>query len=364
MQLYKSKILLGSLPFLNAADIIFEDNFDFLDLSKWQHEITLAGGGNWEFQMYHNNRSNSYVHDNTLFIKPTLMADYTSAGESFLWTGQVDLWGGADADYCTNNDYYGCSRVGTGTNYLNPAISARIRTLQSFTFKYGKVTFQAKMPKGDWLWPAIWLMPAKNAYGGWPSSGEIDIVESRGNVRMECYGGRLDVSCISSNLHWGPRYEYNQYEKTGGEICKNDGTDFNTKFSEFEMEWTETYIQTKVDGEVIMRASPTEAGYSSFWDYGQFPGGLDNPWKYNSPMAPFDQEFYLIFNVAVGGTNGFFPDGCVNYGSGAKPWNNQSPTAPRDFWNAHNAWYDQTWDKYGENDALQIKNLKVYSYEN
>ena len=43
------------------GELIFEDNFDFLDTNKWQHEITMAGGGNWEFQMYTHNRSNSYT---------------------------------------------------------------------------------------------------------------------------------------------------------------------------------------------------------------------------------------------------------------------------------------------------------------
>ena len=50
--------------------LIFEETWDRFDLEKWQHELTMGGGGNWEFQMYTNNRSNSYVRDNTLFIKP------------------------------------------------------------------------------------------------------------------------------------------------------------------------------------------------------------------------------------------------------------------------------------------------------
>lgn len=55
--------------------LIFEDDFEFLDLKKWQHELTLGGGGNWEFEWYVNNRSNSYTKNGVLYIKPTLTED-------------------------------------------------------------------------------------------------------------------------------------------------------------------------------------------------------------------------------------------------------------------------------------------------
>ncbi|XP_076802516.1 beta-1,3-glucan-binding protein-like [Clavelina lepadiformis] len=73
-------------------------------------------------------------------------------------------------------------------------------------------------------------------------------------------------------------------------------------------------------------------------------------------------RFYLIINLAVGGTNGYFPDEWSN-GNGAKPWNNASPTAMRDFWQAKNTWYP-TWQSgvnNGENAALQVKNIKVWA---
>ena len=80
------------------------------------------------------------------------------------------------------NSWYGCERTsGAGGNYLNPITSARLRSVNSFNFKYGRVEFKAKVPKGDWIWPALWLLPRDNAYGMWPSSGEIDVMETRGN---------------------------------------------------------------------------------------------------------------------------------------------------------------------------------------
>ena len=86
--------------------------------------------------------------------------------------------------------FYGCDRTsGAGGNYLNPIKSARIRTAESFSFTYGKVEVKAKLPRGDWLWPAIWMLPRDNQYGDWPSSGEVDIMESRGNAPSYPPGG-------------------------------------------------------------------------------------------------------------------------------------------------------------------------------
>lgn len=129
------------LPVLAQAGRVFKENFDTFNLATWQHEMTLGGGGNWEFQAYLNNRSNSYVHDNTLFIKPTLTAEYTADGENFIKYGTLSLWAGTEYEDCTNNGNYGCERTGDGYHYVNPVISARVRTLNSFSFKYGKVSF-------------------------------------------------------------------------------------------------------------------------------------------------------------------------------------------------------------------------------
>jgi beta-glucanase (GH16 family) len=136
------------------GQLIFEDNFDTLDFENWQHENTLAGGGNWEFQWYQNNRSNSFVEDGNLHIAPTLLAD--DAGEGFLRSGQLDVNGGDPGNECTNGQFWGCFRTGNNVNYLNPIKSARLRSFHSFAFKYGIVEVRAKMPSGDWLWPAIW----------------------------------------------------------------------------------------------------------------------------------------------------------------------------------------------------------------
>lgn len=149
-------------------------------MTRWEHEKTMGGGGNWEFEHYTNNRTNSFVKDGILHLQPTLTSDLI--GEDQVRHGSMNIWGASPADQCTGNAFYGCERNVAGSgNVINPITSARLRTVHSFSFKYGRVQIRAKLPKGDWIWPAIWMLPKDNAYGQWPASGEIDIMESRGN---------------------------------------------------------------------------------------------------------------------------------------------------------------------------------------
>ena len=323
-----------------------EDDFSEFNLSLWKHEITLSGGGNWEFEAYLNNRSSSYVRDGVLYIKPILMED--QIGVANLKSGfDMDIWGGSPADLCTQNQFYGCFRTsGAGGNYLNPIKSARIRTAESFFFRYGKVEVRAKLPRGDWLWPAIWMLPRYEQYGTWPASGEIDIMESRGNAPSYPPGG---YNSFTSTLHWGPDYTHNNYEKTHASMT---GVDLTADFHIYGFIWNETYMGTYFDDEsnVVLSVPITQ----SFWSQtGLKSPPWDNPWVGRGNNAPFDQEFYLIINLACGGTNGYFPDG---YG---KPWNNGDPHAVNSFYNNKAQWYS-TWD--GENSALQIDSVRVWKY--
>jgi len=194
---------------------------------------------------YYNNRSVSFARNGTLHILPQLLADMI--GDANVQTGTMDVWGGDPASVCTGNFDYGCLRTGgAGGNIVNPVMSARLRTAETFAFKYGRVEVVAALPRGDWLWPAIWLLPVRQDYGAcsctseqarprhsgvearerhcgvsrngvgvanvavahltiqprhphpllrresagnWPVSGEIDIMESRGNARGYPAGG-------------------------------------------------------------------------------------------------------------------------------------------------------------------------------
>ena len=104
-------------------------------------------------------------------------------------------------DLCTSPSSYGCERTGNGGNIINPISSARLRSANSFAFTYGKVEARAKLPLGDWLWPAIWMLPLKQEYGLWPTSGEIDIMESRGNLNLVKDGTNIGVEQVQVVLY-------------------------------------------------------------------------------------------------------------------------------------------------------------------
>ncbi len=322
--------------------LVLDDDFKTFDFKTWKHEITLAGGGNWEFEYYSNNRSNSYVENGILYIKPTTMAG--DIGEANVMSGYtMDIWGGTPADQCTDAQFYGCLRTsGAGGNILNPIKSAAIRTAESFSFKFGKVEVRAKLPKGDWLWPAIWLLPRYNYYGNWPASGEIDIMESRGNDPSYSPGGR---NKFGSTLHWGPDYSTNSFAKTHAEYTYQG--DLSDDFHVYGLVWNETYIGTYIDSE--SQAVFSHSIDKSFWDLGGWGNSRDNPWQFGSKSAPFDQEMYLIINLAVGGTNGYFPDGF------GKPWANSDPHAINSFWNANPQWLP-TWTQ-----PMMVDYVKVWS---
>ena len=197
--------VLGLFGCAVAETLIWEDNFDKLDFSKWSHEITMGGGGNWEFEWYSNNRTNSFVEDSVLYLQPSLTQD--AIGLDAMLHGDINIWGGQYGNECTTNAFYGCERNAAASgNVNNPVKSARLRTAGKFSFNQGKVEVRAQIPKGDWIWPAIWLLPESEEFGAWPASGEIDVMESRGNDASCEAGGR---NKFASTLHWGPDYSVN-----------------------------------------------------------------------------------------------------------------------------------------------------------
>ncbi|KAJ3257084.1 hypothetical protein HK103_004912 [Boothiomyces macroporosus] len=332
-------LLLQVVSAVNYCPTFTDDFNDILDTKVWQHDITLSGGGNWEFEYYTNNRTNSYTENGILYINPTYTADRIGLGP-MLNGGSLDLWN----DGCTNNAFYGCSRQSNGANIINPIQSALIRTKNTVSMKYGKLEVRARLPKGDWKWPAIWLMPRDNKYGTWPVSGEIDIMEARGNGVNYPHGG---YNQMGSTLHWGPDYFHNGYKLTHQTYTLPNGT-FADDFHVFGLQWNSTNIVTYVDdpSNVVLSVDT-----KNMFQKGNF-GNVANPWPATHPSAPFDQEFYLIMNVAVGGMSDFFP------ADGTRPWSATTQTASLDFWNARGQWMP-TWptDNTG---ALAIDWVKVY----
>jgi len=337
--------------------LIFNDDFNRLDYSVWEHELTLAGDGNWCFQQYTNNRTNTFVRDGKLYIKPTLTSEMIGdAGVRGVPSYTMDLGSLEPAMQCTGSSFYGCARTSTNDNYLNPTQSAAIRTAHSFSFKYGRVEIRAKLPRGDWLWPAIWLLPRWSEYGQWPMSGEIDIMESRGNAPGYRAGGNDEMA---STLHWGPYFPADVYEKTHESYRLPAGQSFADDFHTFGLYWDSTGIYTYVDHDSnrVLNVNWTK---TSFYDLGEFSKvKAANPWATGGVGAPFDQEFYLILDVAVGGAApGFRGDPQASYFPDfpERPWRNDE-FAMKSFWDNRAQWLP-SWK--GDDVALQVDWVKVW----
>lgn len=306
----------------------------------------MSGGGNNEFQVYHNNRTVSFVKNSILFIRPRPLSDMI--GEAAVEDGftldlrSIDGPGGCTADF--NN---GCVRSSNAKQswVLPPILSARLRTMSAFSFRYGKMEFRAKLPRGDWMWPAVWLLPAANSYGEWPSSGEIDIVESRGNGADYSAGG---VNAFGSTLHFGPFWPEDPWWLAHGDYSLKRG-DLSQDFHVYGLLWNETMMMTYIDSpdNVVLNLPLPQ----SFWQRGGWDKtSYGNPWEGRGKNAPFDRDFFIVINVAVGGTNGYFPDGA------SKPWKNADPYAMAEFWKARSQWLP-TWK--GDDAALQIDWIRV-----
>lgn len=150
--------------------------------------------------------------------------------------------------------------------------SGRVNTQNKHDFKYGLFEARVKVPEGQGFLPAFWMMPTdENLYGQWPRCGEIDIMEVLGNDTDTSYG----------TIHYG-----NPHSESQGSYTLEEGT-FSDEYHVFDVEWEPGKISWYVDGKLIH----TEDNWYSATE-GQ--GEITYP-------APFDQPFYIILNLAVGG---------------------------------------------------------------
>ncbi|CEH15581.1 AT18611P-RELATED [Ceraceosorus bombacis] len=341
--------------------LVLEDNFDGpLDTTIWKHEQETGGFGNSQFDWTTDSANNSYTKDGMLYIVPTLTAD--SIGEAAIMNGyQLNLTTTGTCTASNTSDPVSCSVASNLTEgiIIPPIQSARLTTKGTKSIKYGKVEVRARMPTGDWLWPAIWMMPRDEIYGPWPRSGEIDIVESKGNMPTKRSQELANV--VSSTLHWGPISYFDGYRLTH-DITRVYRKFFNQKFYTFGMEWDE-------EGITVWKEVPSRPFFiTKFkvdrYELGGFPRFSDNgtaivsPWggSSNKAAAPFDQEFYLILNVAAGGTNGYFEDGDIS-----KPWSNSNNVtkARSDFWAQRNTWLP-TWPSDPSQRGMVVDYVKMW----
>lgn len=231
-----------------------EDNFQTIDTNSWSYEIQRGGFGSGSFEWTTDDPKNAYVDGEGLHIVPTFTTESTDITleqltDNFVLNLTTD-------GVCTAKEIDSCSvrsNITAGT-IINPVRSARLSTKGKKSLRYGKVEVVAKMPRGDWLWPAIWMMPEADVYGKWPRSGEIDIAESRGNSGDNYTDGR---DSLIGALHWGPVSEKDAFYKTSGKHNLRR-TDYSEAFHTFGLEWSENYLFTYIDSRLLVREPPFE----------------------------------------------------------------------------------------------------------
>ncbi len=213
------------------ATPVWADEFDYAGLpnsSKWGYDIGGDGWGNNELQYYTNSLNNIAVENGIMTI--------TARKENM-----------------------------NGREYT----SARLVSKGKGDFLYGRFEVKAKLPSGKGTWPAIWMLPTEWAYGGWPKSGEIDIMEHVG----------YDQNKVHITVHTEAYNHSIGTQKSATKIIPGASTDFHT----YRVDWTPYSVKGFIDGEQIYQFVNEGKG-SAVW--------------------PFDKKFHLLLNVAFGGNWG------------------------------------------------------------
>ena len=227
-------------------NLVWEDEFDgeTINEDKWNFVQGGGGYGNNEWQNYTNREKNARVEDGSLVIE-----------------AHKEQFGG--------NEY----------------TSAKLTTQNKGDWTYGRYEIKAKLPKGQGMWPAIWMMPTDyELYSGWPATGEIDIMELLGH----------DPDTVHGTLHYGKPW------KNTGESYDLPVGDFSDDYHTFTLDWEPGEFRWYVDG--ILYAKQND------W----FTKNENEAAAYTYP-APFDRDFFLQLNLAVGGNWPGYPDDSTTF---------------------------------------------------
>ena len=218
-------------PLIYEYQLAWSDEFDGseINLDNWSFVLWEAGKVNNEWQEYVENSDNYKVEDGKLYITATQ----------------------------------------TGDNGFGGYTSTRLSSQNKKEFKYGRIEFRAKMPRGKGTWPALWMLGSNLDKVGWPKCGEIDIME---------YVGYLP-NTTHSNVHT----QY-QYGNTDFHASINLDT-AEEEFHNYGIIWTKDKIQFYVDSKKNIT-------------------NIYSPSNKTADNWPFSQSFYMIMNFAVGGAWG------------------------------------------------------------
>lgn len=246
-----------------AWQVVWSDDFDgaTLDRTKWAPEVSCWGGGNDERQCYTDRTENVYLEEGVLHLK-------------------------AQAEQFTGPMFPEGMQGAPGGERTKPYTSGKVRTRGLASWTYGRFSARMKLPAGQGAWSAFWMMPADDLYGTWPLSGEIDIMEAinLGTSCDECVEGVEHRT--SGALHFGDAIPDNTYLylNTPDDILGDPSEEWRV----YTVEWAEGVMQWFVDDQIFMRIEGDD------WF-------TEAPEAVGRPNAPFDQPFYLMINLAVGG---------------------------------------------------------------
>ena len=235
--------------------LTWSDEFDgqdgsAVDPTKWVHDVGGSGWGNQELEYYTNGTQNAVVMGGNLVITAT------TAGASS----------------------YNCSYPSSGPCQYT---SARLLTQNRFSQQYGRIEARIQIPEGQGLWPAFWMRGADINTSGWPTCGEIDIMENIGK----------EPSTNNGSLHMPAAGTSNDDDLTGTYTLPGNaklGDDFHT----YAIEWSAAAIKFYVDDNLYETQTPSTA--------------TGRTWK-------FDHPFFMLLNVAVGGQWPGAPDSTTTF---------------------------------------------------
>jgi len=300
--------------------LTFTDEFDGHELNEnhWRHQTGigrldrntganygLTGWGNHE-QQYYQPENTSIVHNNNdSFMRITARREIVTAPGSVIWGGYGATGSGGVAPLPAGRRYY---------------TSSRIRSAGNFAQRFGRFEAMIRFDAVRGFWPAFWLMPeppeeywrtdshgnptvagvTRGVYGGWPHSGEIDI--------MEGIGSRPTIATAAIHFAYGGRHAYIHRHPTFS--IPNSGRVDNWVL--YAVEWCPERIVFFVNDVRIMEVTRAQWAHGPAWTGGGFmtQGGryywrnepnLATQHVEGSPSAPFDQPFHMILNLAVGG---------------------------------------------------------------
>lgn len=209
---------------------VWQDEFNTagpVDNTKWTFETGGGGWGNNELQYY------------------TDGPNATVTGGNLVITAKRETFG--------------------GRNYT----SSRLITKGKGDWKYGRIEVRAQIPKGRGTWPAIWMLPSENAYGNWPASGEIDIMEHVG----------YDPNRIHFSIHTSAYNHTRGTQRSTNQIVSNATDAFNI----YRVDWTPYAVRGFINGTQYFEFVNENSGFTTW---------------------PFNKSFHVLLNIAVGGNWG------------------------------------------------------------